>query len=115
MNFGKYIKFSDDPLCDDLSDLMQEGIENYLCHGLSPGGFLTAVLANDLMSAASRADHWNKTRIVPIAKWILHNAPAASFGSYEKVNSWCKDVDYQRSSWFDPIEKKFMWEILTKA
>jgi hypothetical protein len=112
MNHTKYLNFGDDPFDNDISDIVQQSLENYLCFGLGPGSFLTGVLTNDLVQAVNSADHWNKTRIVQISKWVQHNAPALSWGSYEKMAAWLGDENYIRTSWFDPIEKKYVWELL---
>ena len=111
-NHTKYLKFSDDPFDDDISDIVQQSLENYFCYGLPPGSFLTGVLTNNLVQAVNSADHWNKTRIVQISKWIQHNAPELAWGSPVKMAAWMSDEDYRRTSWFDPIEKKFVWELL---
>lgn len=113
INEGKYIDFSEDYRNGEhLSDLMQTGLENYLCHGLNPGGFLTAVLANEMYTAVAKADFWNKTRLCYIVGWITTNAPSESYGSYERVKNWIADIDGIRSEYFDKLSKAKMWAIL---
>lgn len=73
---------------DVISDIMETTLKNYFLHGLHPGSFTTALLAGDLYGAAMRADHWNRTRLADLARWIMNNAPVGSYGSYETVDSW---------------------------
>lgn len=111
----KFIKFEDDWTSsrNRIPDHCHDPIENYLIHGYEPGGFLTAVLSNDLFTAVGRADHINSASLSNIALWIANNAPQGSWGSYERVQAWCKDVDGRRTSFADPIKKAHMWEILS--
>lgn len=67
---------------------MRDAMEQYLEHGIGPGSFLTAVLANDLMEAAGRADHNNQAALFEWAAWLYNYAPRGSFGSYEAVSAW---------------------------
>jgi len=34
-----------------------------------------------------------------IGQWIMQNAPEGSWGNYENVKAWCKDIDGCRSKW----------------
>lgn len=107
-----YINFSDDPHGVAINVDVQLSIENYLCYGLPPGGFLTSVFANDLLSAVTRADAWNKNAIVPIAKWVFYNTPILSHGSYKNVQDWIDDVNGRRSLYFEQLSKNLMWKVL---
>lgn len=66
----------------------KDTIDNYVKHGLEPGGFITAVLANDLMSALGRADTENRQDIFEIAQYVYNKIPSGCHGSYEKVDKW---------------------------
>ena len=79
-------------------DLAQT-LENYLMRGFAPGGFTTAVLANDLYAAVARADHWNKPAIAEIVQAVVYFCPAHAVGSYEAVRAWCADEDGRRSKY----------------
>lgn len=78
---------------DLLPDYMRSGMERYLLHGISPGGFLTAVLENNLVEAFARADMTNRPRLWDYAKF-LHNyapkIPVPAWGSPEIVAKWIK-------------------------
>ena len=80
-------------------------LEHYVMRGFEPGGFATAVLANDLFAAVSRADHWNRGIIQEIAQEITKNVPKTAYGSYEAVQAWIDDEDERRS-------KYVTWRIL---
>ena len=92
---------------------LDESLEHYLMHGLEPGGFLTAVLANDLFRAVGRADHWNKTNLHNIVIEINRVMPAMSFGSYDHVKDWLTDKGGCRTEYVEYMEKKRMMDILS--
>ena len=73
---------------NDIPNHTKETFERYFRHGFAPGGFGSAILANDLISAAAKADHNNKIFISEIALWVYHNAPYGSWGSYEAIEGW---------------------------
>lgn len=102
----KYIDFTTG------NDILDESLENYLMYGISPGGFLTAVLTNNLYLAATRADHFNKSRIPEITQAIIYNMPAQSYGTASVVDEWIKDKDNRRSSYARFLEKQYTWNSL---
>lgn len=73
-----------------------EALERYLFDGLEPGGFLSAVLANDLHRASQNADQVNMDYIGYIARWLVHYAPANSYGSYATILQWCSEANKQQ-------------------
>jgi hypothetical protein len=94
------------------NDLLDQGIENYLIHGIPPGGFLTAVLSNNLFLAANCADHWNRPKLAGIAKSVYHHMPAKSCGSSELVRDWINDVDQRRSNYAHIKHKEYTFRSL---
>lgn len=66
----------------------QGSIERYVLNRYAPGGFLTAVLANDLFAATGRADEQNIVALKDICAWIYNRAPADCWGSYEIVKKY---------------------------
>jgi len=68
----------------------QESIDNYVNKRWEPGGFLTAVLANDLMQAFGKADIENREDMFEIVSYIYNRTPIVCHGSYEKVEEWLK-------------------------
>ena len=68
-------------------------INDYIEHGFSPGGFLTAVLANDLTGSFGRADLENRLTLFQIVSYVYNEIPAAAHGSYETVKNWLMKND----------------------
>lgn len=64
------------------------GLIRYLELGIPPGGFLTAVLENNLFEAFGRADQTNQRALFGIVSWIYNNAPHDSHGSPEQVKAY---------------------------
>lgn len=71
-----------------LPEHLQEGIRNYLEHGLRPGHFLGAVICNDPAKAAEHADHVSSQQLVDVVKFFIAFAPGTSHGSKEKLEAW---------------------------
>ena len=59
----------------DIPEHLQAGILRYVEHGVQPGGFLTAVLNNDLLGAFRRADPESRKAIPDIVNWFQNNHP----------------------------------------
>ena len=70
---------------------MQGGMRAYIEDKIPPGGFLRAVLANDLTGAFGRADHINVHRIRDYVDFLYNEAPSSCWGSEEKVSAWLKE------------------------
>ena len=94
------------------NNYLDESLENYLMHGLEPGGFLTSVLANDLFRAVGRADSWNKDRLPRIVMEINRCMPWNSYGNYEYVQDWLADKDGRRSYYVKHMEQQRMLDLL---
>jgi hypothetical protein len=67
---------------------MQEGVHNYVMHGVPFGGFLTAVFSNDLMGAAVKTDDKNLARLADWTRFLYNYVPSRSYGSPERVAAW---------------------------
>ncbi|MEI7463699.1 MAG: hypothetical protein WCK03_04880 [Candidatus Taylorbacteria bacterium] len=78
----------------NLTEQSKESMYNYFVHGLEPGGFMTAVLSNDLFGAASRADFENRKQLYGYAAWLAAYAPYQSYGSPEIVKGWLSKNEY---------------------
>ena len=65
-------------------------LDRYVNHRLQPGGFLTAVLSNDLFSAVGRADSQNKLVLAEICQYIYNEVPGNAWGSYDAVRKYLK-------------------------
>ena len=56
--------------------------------GCTPGGFLTAVLCNDLTKAVSRADDRNVELIPNYVRLLYNHAPMDCWGSERAISGW---------------------------
>lgn len=66
---------------------MALAIKQYVEDKRPVGGFLRALLANDLTDAATRADKGNALTLADLAKFAYWNVPAHLRGSRERVNA----------------------------
>ena len=64
------------------------GLDRYVHHGLDTGGFLHAVLCNDLFGAVARADSESLLALPEIVRYIFNDLPNGCWGSEEKVAAW---------------------------
>ncbi len=64
------------------------GIARYVEHGIPPGGFLTAVLENNLKESFARADEYNRRAMFDIVMLLYNYAPSNCWGSPERVAAW---------------------------
>lgn len=70
-----------------IDENIRGALDRYINHRIHPGGFLTAVLENNLMEAIGRADRVNRINLHEICKYIYNNLPSESWGSREKVQN----------------------------
>jgi len=68
----------------------KEAIDRYVDDKIPTGGFLYAVLTNNLFEAIDRADHINLPNLQDICSYIYNFTPTACWGSPEKVKEWLK-------------------------
>ena len=83
---------------------MVEGIKRYVERGIAPGGFMTALLSNNLTGALNGADVTNQSllawtidedgeAVAPAwIKWLIWDVPGELCGSYAKVTLHCKKM-----------------------
>lgn len=76
------------PQRPDIAERIRIGLQRYLNRGIPPGGFLTAVLSNDLARAAMTADRWNKQRIPEVVRYVYNHVPPDAWGSREAMREW---------------------------
>ena len=67
---------------------MHAGIIQYILFGTRPGGFFRAVLANDLMESARRADPDNRKSLPAFAHFLHNYTYIEMYGSLEKMKHW---------------------------
>ena len=73
------------------------GIPEHMCDSIAGyivgdykhvGGFLTAVLSNDLAGAFSKADDENRYAIDKYIRFLWNDCPSGCWGSKEAFDSW---------------------------
>ncbi len=75
-------------LYPNIPQLTLATLKRYVEDGLPTGGFLRAVLSNNLFEAVMRADDWNSVVLKEIAQYIYWELPRESWGSEEIVDAW---------------------------
>jgi hypothetical protein len=71
-----------------LPDDLKETIDRYIEHGVPTGGFLEAVICNDLKEACGRADEQNLRIIPAIVSYFYNEAPMACWGKPDSFQNW---------------------------
>ena len=83
---------------------MVAGFKNYVEHGIAPGGFMTALLSNNLTGALNGADVTNQSllawtidedgeAVTPAwIKWLIWDVPGNLCGSRAAVIEHCKKM-----------------------
>ena len=66
----------------------KETIDRYVQSRIPTGGFLYAVLTNDLFEAVGRADRYNRPALFDICNYIYNEIPYNCWGSKEAVEKW---------------------------
>ena len=74
----------------------QAALDRYVNHKMLPGGFLLAVLTNDLFGAIARADSENKEALSEICTYIYNELPADCWGNRDIVYKFVEDAYYDR-------------------
>ena len=70
---------------------------NYLVYGYQPGGFFTALLANDFFAAISHSHPSNTVEALKcLVGWISDCMPSEGYGSHQAVSNWCYMTSDQR-------------------
>ena len=63
----------------------KDSLDRYVNEGIMPGGFLRAVLTNDLASAVFKADSNNLAALKDIMLYIYNEVPSDAWGSTATV------------------------------
>jgi hypothetical protein len=73
-----------------MRDEIKEAMDRYANTGCPLGGFLTAVMENNLMEAFGRADEDNTRDMREIVAYVYNEMPGTCHGSPEIVAEWIK-------------------------
>lgn len=69
---------------------MLDPITRYVMNGTPPGGFLTAVITNNLLDASTRADKANEQLLRAYAQLFWWWTPRECHGSVERMEAWMR-------------------------
>ena len=72
----------------DIPAHTQQALKNYVQDRVPPGGFLYAVLTNNMTQAFGRADTDNAAALQDIVRWLYNEPTALCWGMPEKVAAW---------------------------
>jgi len=67
---------------------MTDGLVSYIVDGQRPGGFLEAVLSNDLNAAVARGDDENRKLLSNYILFLFNRAPGGCWGNRDLFESW---------------------------
>lgn len=81
-----------DPVYCVIKESTIQSINDYVIHGYEPGGFVSAVLANDLMGALGRADLENRLTIWAICNYVYNEIGSSLHGSYDAIKKHINEV-----------------------
>jgi hypothetical protein len=73
-----------------------EGLQMYLSSGVPTGGFLKAVITNNLTEAIGRADEYSLAALPVIVQYLYNEAPYGSWGSPERYTRWIETKTKER-------------------
>jgi hypothetical protein len=65
-------------------------IDAFIATGQPVGGFVNAVLTNDLFRAFDRADPENIAHMQDIVTYVYNEAPMGCYGNQETVDAWIR-------------------------
>ena len=83
---------------------MKEAIDRYVADHIPVGGFLEAVLSNDLTAAFGRADEENRANLYDIIRYCYWKIPGTCWGSPAKVEEWVsgtQDMPDDREAYYN--------------
>ena len=69
-------------------------LDRYVNDRILPGGFLTAVLSNDLFGAVGKADSENLAALPDIVRYIYNEVPSGCWGTKDIIWKWVEGKFY---------------------
>ncbi len=89
----------------NLPDDISGAFYRYVLERIRPGGFLYAVLCNNLLESVTRADAQNIGRLKDIVSFMYNVLPSGSFGSNEAVVQWLNGTQTSPISLMEQAEE----------
>ena len=78
---------------EKVPERIKESLHRYVIYGIMPGGFLSAVLENNLMAAVHLASGDCREGFFEIASYIWNELPLVCHGSADKVRAWMQSKE----------------------
>lgn len=97
-----------------LPENLRQSLDRYAKYGVPTGGFLRAVLENDLHMALARADASSLNALPAIAAYIYNCLPSTCWGNAEKVKAHIGEW-FPRSEEFFRINRPADYVVLTAS
>lgn len=72
----------------DIPEITRESIDAWVASARPTGGFVRAVLENNLREAFARADFDNSAAMHDIVSYLYNEVPGNCWGSPERVAEW---------------------------
>lgn len=73
-----------------IPDYTMEALQRYVDHHIPTGGFLEAVITNNLREAVGRADENNMRALPEIVAYLYNEAPVGCWGTPQAFESWIR-------------------------
>lgn len=84
-----------------LNEYCLDALDRYITKGIPPGGFLQAVLRNDLHGAVNHADDFNLPNLPAHIAYLVNKCPGACWGSVSNVSEWLHMEPSERAEHID--------------
>lgn len=97
-------------LTHEVPQHLREGLREYIVRGRPTGGFLRAVLENDLVSTVTRADPLSHAGLQAVINFLLDVAPAPAWGSRAKVEAWIAEGERVNAAAVPPPPPEENWD-----
>lgn len=76
-----------------IPDYILASIKRYTHNRIAPGGFLYAVLSNNLFESFGRSHTTSLEALPEIIKYLYNEVPMACWGSSKKVEDWLSEKE----------------------
>jgi hypothetical protein len=78
------------PVYSKIPEMVLDGLYDYFYRGYTPGGFLHAVLTNDLFGAFSTADADSKAQLEALLQFLHQEVPTICYKFEARVKYWVR-------------------------
>jgi hypothetical protein len=89
-------------------------VARYLLNGLQPGGFLSAVLRNQLRESMARADADNRRNLQLLLGFLFNEVPDCAHGQSDSIDKWLINQMYLRPDVRAKIIKDVLPQLFTQ-